>query len=156
MLPSMRLCRIIAAVLKKDALFQAVAQEEYVRPWQVLIGFDGRRTDWEQKAPCAVIAPWQSDGAAFKREYAISFTLAVNDKRVDEEEGVFVLHGLAVLDERAWPRVWAAIQDALPGMEPTASLLEPSVAVNQEYAPMLLLHAGLAVEVNTPVGGRRL
>lgn len=156
MLPSMRLCRIIAAALRKDALFQAVAQEEYARPWQMLIGFDGRRTDWEQKAPCAVIAPWQSDGAAARREYAISLTLAVVDKRVDEVSGIRVLHGLAVLDERAWPQAWAALQDALPGIEPTAALLEPAVAVNQEYAPMLLLHAGLAVEVNTPVGDRRL
>lgn len=156
MLPSMRLCRAIAAALQKDALFQAVAQEEYTRPWQVLIGFDGRRTDWEQKAPCAVIAPWQSDGASSKREYAISLTLAVVDKRVDEESGIRVSHGLTVLDERAWPRAWAALQDALPGIEPTASLQEPAVGVNQEYAPMLLLHAGLAVEVNTPVGDRRL
>jgi len=155
MLPSMRLCRIIAATLQKDALFQAVAREEYARPWQVLIGFDGRRTDWEQKAPCAVIAPWQSDGVPAKREYSISLSLTVVDNRVDDEGGVLVSHGLAVLDERAWPAAWAALQDVLPGIVPGASLGEPVVAVSQETAPLLLLHGGLEIALNLPMGQRR-
>ncbi len=156
MIPSMRLCRAVTAALKTADLFQAVARTEYGRDWKLLIGFDGQKTDWEKQAPCAVIAPWQSEGQGVKRAYSVSLTLAVVDSNIVEEDGVRVLHGLAVLDEQAWPAAWAALQDALPGSEPLAALEEPSLAISQEHSPLLLLHAGLGIEVNLPIGDRRL
>lgn len=156
MLPCMHLCRVIASALHKDALFQAVAQEEYGRPWSVCIGFDGRRMDWKKQAPAAVICPWESEGGRSGREYSVTLTLVVLDERVDELDGIRLLHGLSVLDERAWPQAWAAVQDVLPGLVPQASLTEPALAVSQDNAPLLLLHGGLNVELNLPVGQRRL
>lgn len=156
MIPAMQLCRAIAHALSNDALFNDVAQQHYGKGWNVLIGFDGQKTDWERMAPCAVIAPWDSEGKGSARSYSISLTLAVVDDQKVDVEGVRLMHGLAVLDEEAWPAAWASLQDALPGLEPLAVLQEPSLAISQEHAPLLMYIAGLGIEVNLPVGDRRL
>ena len=156
MIPAMQLCRAIAHTLSNDALFNTVAQQHYGQGWNVLIGFDGQKTDWERMSPCAVIAPWSSEGAGSARSYSISLTLAVVDDNIFEADGVRLMHGLSVLDEEAWPAAWAALQDALPGLEPLAVLQEPSLAIAQEHAPLLMYIAGLGIEVNLPVGDRRL
>lgn len=156
MLPAMRLCRLILQTLMADALFQDVALRTYAQGWKHLLGFDGQKTDWERKAPCAVVAPWKSEGEGITRVYSISLTLAVVDPRLVDEDGVRLMQGLAVLDEQAWPAAWSALQDALPGLEPLAALQEPSLAISQEHAPLLMLHAGLGIEVNLPAGDRRL
>lgn len=156
MIPAMQLCRAIAHALSNDALFNNVAQQHYGKGWKVLIGFDGQKTDWERMAPCAVIAPWESEGKGIARSYSISLTLAVVDEQIMEADGVRTMHGLAVLDEEAWPAAWSALQDAMPGLEPMAALQEPSLAITQEHAPLLMHIAGLAIEINLPVGDRRL
>lgn len=156
MIPAMRLCRAIAHTLKADPLFQNVAQLHYGRNWKSLVGFDGQKTDWEKQTPCVVVAPWKSEGEGVTRTYSISLTVAVLDAHVTDEDGVRLMHGLMVLDEQAWPAAWAALQDALPGLEPLAALMEPSLAISQEHFPLLMLHAGLGIEVNLPAGDRRL
>lgn len=156
MIPAMQLCRAIAHALSNDALFNGVAQQHYGQGWNILIGFDGQKTDWERMSPCAVIAPWDSEGKGVARSYSISLTLAVVDAQIVEADGVRLMHGFAVLDEEAWPAAWAALQDALPGLEPTAALQEPSLAISQEHSPLLMYIAGLGIEVNLPVGDRRL
>ena len=156
MISTMFPCRAIAHALRNDALFNDVAQQHFGKGWNILIGFDGQKTDWERMAPCAVIAPWESEGKGVARSYSISLTLAVVDDQIVEADGVRTMHGLAVLDEEAWPAAWSALQDALPGLEPMAALQEPSLAITQEYAPLLMHIAGLAREINLPVGDRRL
>lgn len=156
MFPAMRLCRAIASVLHNDALFQGVAQQHYGKSWQILIGFDGQKTDWERMSPCAVISPWESEGKGVTRNYSISLTLAVVDARIVAVDEVRSMHGLSVLDEEAWPAAWHALQDALPGLEPMAALQEPSLAISQQHAPLLMQIVGLGIEVNLPAGDRRL
>ena len=156
MIPGMHICRAIAQTLKHDELFQKVARDNFGVEWKLLIGFDGKKTDWEKQAPCVVISPWKCEPENDQRNYSISLTIAIVDDSVVDQDGVRELRGLQILDDQAWQAAWPALQDALPGLEPLATLGEPSVALSQEHFPLLLCLAGLVVEVNLPIGERRL